>query len=423
MTEPAVLGDPFEISAIGITLTSIALDVGQQAARLRALGDSSWTGTAESAATSRIATLPPLLDKAEQSYAAAGAALGVYARSLSAAQDDSLAAVAMASRATADLDAARFAQSTAALADQATLGASALAASYQSAIDDAAIRLQRSKVLNEQAQDLGSAAARTAATALRQASHMGVRNTSWTHRVGHAISSWTSAHWVSTLRVASKVAQAVAVGAGLVALVLALGGAFFPPLELFAAGFEAASLTGAGIAGVADAGLAASGHGSWTTVGADALALAPAGLGRLVSKAAPAAREGRLLIPTTVVHAGSGTSPELSDAIRARWGDPDSLDNHFDRHGGDFGATTVNEYISQSQELLRGGIAGQFPTRIDRTDGVIRIFDPATDRFGSYNQDLTTKTFYRPNPARHGRPSNWAYWLVQRGDLVSRVAH
>ncbi|CAB4243600.1 Pyocin large subunit-like protein (fragment) [Methylacidimicrobium sp. AP8] len=35
------------------------------------------------------------------------------------------------------------------------------------------------------------------------------------------------------------------------------------------------------------------------------------------------------------------------------------------------------------------------PTKID-SEGVIRIYDPATNTFGSYNADGTTRTFYKP---------------------------
>lgn len=35
--------------------------------------------------------------------------------------------------------------------------------------------------------------------------------------------------------------------------------------------------------------------------------------------------------------------------------------------------------------------------------------------FASYNADGTTKTFYRPDPARHHRPTNMDYWNDQPG--------
>lgn len=29
--------------------------------------------------------------------------------------------------------------------------------------------------------------------------------------------------------------------------------------------------------------------------------------------------------------------------------------------------------------------------------------------------DGTTRTFYRPDPASHGYPTNWDYWMAQPG--------
>jgi hypothetical protein len=251
-------------------------------------------------------------------------------------------------------------------------------------------------------------------TSLRQASRLGIRNASWLHHTTHAVGSWASSQWVAGLRAASKVGQLIAVGAGLVALVLALGGAFFPPLEVFAAGFEMASVTGAEVATVADVGLAASGHGSWTAVGTDALSVLPAGAGRLVTKAVPALREGRFLVPTTVVHASTGTPSMSVQELRATWGQPRTFFQHFNDHGGDFGANTFDEYIQQGHELLKESQAGMHVTKVDAT-GVIRVYDPATERFGAYNSDLTTRTFFRPNPESHGLADNWSYWLTQEG--------
>ena len=54
-----------------------------------------------------------------------------------------------------------------------------------------------------------------------------------------------------------------------------------------AAALETVSLVSAVAAGMADTALAATGKGSWTSVGVDAFSLAPAGLGKLVTKFCP----------------------------------------------------------------------------------------------------------------------------------------
>ena len=322
-----VLGDPLEVSAAGRTLESIALDVATIAGRLRALaGDQEWTGTAALAARARSATLPPKLDKAQVSYAAAGGALRSYARTLDDAQHQSATAILSAGRATADLDAARAAQADAARRDaeaasvalaSGTLAPMATAPRYQESIDDAVGRLRRAGALNAGAHELQQQAARATAAALHQASHVGIHNQSWLHHVTRAVGHWASTHWTAALREVSKVATVVSALAGVAALILAVAGVLFPPLEAAAAVLETVSLVSAVVAGAADTALAVSGNGSWTAVGIDALTLAPAGLGKVVTKAAPLLRESRLVKPSTVVHASNG---DAGRAIRESQG-------------------------------------------------------------------------------------------------------
>jgi hypothetical protein len=307
------------VSAAGRTLESIALDVANIASRLRALasGDDSWTGAAAVSAHVRTASLPPTLDKANASYAAAGSALGSYARTLADAQDQSVAAIAAAGRANAELAAATAAHAVAATRDasasvvarSAGLPAPPLTAPrYEASIDEATAQLRRAVAANDEAHEQQRQAARTAATALQEASHVGIHNQSWFHHVTHSVSHWASTHWTATLREVSKIGTVVSALAGAAALVLAVAGVMFPPLEAAAAALETVSLVSAVAAGMADTALAATGKSSWTAVGVDALALAPAGLGKLVTKAAPLLRESRLIKPTAIAHASNGSA-------------------------------------------------------------------------------------------------------------------
>ena len=310
------------VSAAGRTLESIALDVANIASRLRALasGDDSWTGAAAVAAHVRTAALPPSLDKANASYAAAGSALGSYARTLADAQDQSASAIATAARASAELTAAVAARAAAAARD-AVAAATALSAGlprppataphYEASIDQATAQLKRAVASNDEAHEQQRQAARTAAAALQQASHAGVHNQSWFHHVTHSVGHWASTHWTATLREVSKIGTVVSALAGAAALILAVAGVAFPPLEAAAAALETVSLVSAVAAGMADTALAATGKASWSAVGIDALTLVPAGLGKVVTKAAPLLRESRLIKPSTVVHASQGDAAKL----------------------------------------------------------------------------------------------------------------
>ncbi|GGF98322.1 hypothetical protein GCM10007304_10400 [Rhodococcoides trifolii] len=87
-----------------------------------------------------------------------------------------------------------------------------------------------------------------------------------------------------------------------------------------------------------------------------------------------------------------------------KWGDPGSLDDHFARHGNDFGATSADDYARMATEFFE---RKDLPTKVT-PDGTVRIYDPSTNTFGAYNADGTTKTFFTPG-------SGADYWERQPG--------
>ncbi len=78
------------------------------------------------------------------------------------------------------------------------------------------------------------------------------------------------------------------------------------------------------------------------------------------------------------------------------WGNPASLGRHFADHGADFGSSSAEAYAKEASSFLMEAQESGFPTKID-SEGVIRVFDPATDRFGAYNPDGTTRTYFTPS--------------------------
>lgn len=87
---------------------------------------------------------------------------------------------------------------------------------------------------------------------------------------------------------------------------------------------------------------------------------------------------------------------EKSSAPPARqtWGNFASLQDHFDRHGGDFNAKNPEDYARLAWEFLQRAKAAGLPAKRE-ADGVLRIFDPKTRAFAAYNKDGTTKTFFK----------------------------
>lgn len=97
-------------------------------------------------------------------------------------------------------------------------------------------------------------------------------------------------------------------------------------------------------------------------------------------------------------------------SARETWGHLDSLQDHYDRHGRDFGSKSPEEYAAQAWRFLQRARTEDLPMKLDRTDGTLRVFDPATGVFGAYNNAGRTKTFFKPGSA--------SYWQRQPGQTV-----
>jgi pyocin large subunit-like protein len=90
------------------------------------------------------------------------------------------------------------------------------------------------------------------------------------------------------------------------------------------------------------------------------------------------------------------------------WGRPETLAEHVERHGPEFGITSADEYTRLAWDFLQRSYREGLPTRVSGT-GIIRVYDPRTNTFASFNPDGTTRTIFRPAPRD-------AYWSRQPGD-------
>ena len=80
---------------------------------------------------------------------------------------------------------------------------------------------------------------------------------------------------------------------------------------------------------------------------------------------------------------------------RKIWANWPSLPDHFARHGADFHAQDADDYARMSWEFLQRAKSDGLPAKVDE-EGVLRVFDPKSGAFASYNSDGTTKTFFKP---------------------------
>ena len=92
--------------------------------------------------------------------------------------------------------------------------------------------------------------------------------------------------------------------------------------------------------------------------------------------------------------ASAVNAPRRAPPTRETWGTMGSLPDHFARHGADFNAKDADDYARLAWEFLQRARSEGLPMKVDE-DGVLRVFDPKTRAFASYNRDDKTKTFFK----------------------------
>ncbi|MBK9493743.1 MAG: hypothetical protein IPO08_04200 [Xanthomonadales bacterium] len=84
---------------------------------------------------------------------------------------------------------------------------------------------------------------------------------------------------------------------------------------------------------------------------------------------------------------------------------------HFKDHGADFGARNAVEYVRMAQDFLHNPPSGVLSKT--RVNGDVVRFDPVTNAFGVMDKTGAPRTFYVPDPGKHGYPTNLDYFNVQ----------
>lgn len=109
---------------------------------------------------------------------------------------------------------------------------------------------------------------------------------------------------------------------------------------------------------------------------------------------------------------GSG-DPKEAAASQAKFGSEAQLKDHFDRHGGDFGAKDAGDYQSKAAGFLTGAPKDGVQ-QFTRKNGDVVRFDPKTNEFGVVKKDGTIKTYYKPDPQVHHHATNQDYFNEQK---------
>ncbi len=75
---------------------------------------------------------------------------------------------------------------------------------------------------------------------------------------------------------------------------------------------------------------------------------------------------------------------------------PSLFNEHYRKHGSEFGAITKAEYLNLAQALRDAPVGGPI-LESRRPDGEFSRFDRRHSYFGAYNPDRTIRTFFIPN--------------------------
>ena len=94
--------------------------------------------------------------------------------------------------------------------------------------------------------------------------------------------------------------------------------------------------------------------------------------------------------PAAATSGASITRPDIGFRNRGR------LEEHYKKHGREFGAISRSEYLARAQ-LLRDRPVGGPILEARRDDGRITRFDRDSGGFVAFDQDGTIHTYFRPN--------------------------
>ena len=87
-------------------------------------------------------------------------------------------------------------------------------------------------------------------------------------------------------------------------------------------------------------------------------------------------------------------------AVKARenvgFVDQHRLEEHFEKHGAEFGRVTKQDYLRQAQLLRDAPIGGPVLETV-RADGVTTRYDRQTGAFIAFNRNGTIRTFFKPH--------------------------
>ncbi|MBL0171250.1 MAG: hypothetical protein IPP90_11055 [Gemmatimonadaceae bacterium] len=76
---------------------------------------------------------------------------------------------------------------------------------------------------------------------------------------------------------------------------------------------------------------------------------------------------------------------------------PARLEEHFRKHGAEFGQVSIDQYLARAQALRDAPVGGNVLEVVRPSDGVVSRFDRESGAFLAADADGTIRTFFKPN--------------------------
>ncbi len=96
-----------------------------------------------------------------------------------------------------------------------------------------------------------------------------------------------------------------------------------------------------------------------------------------------------------------------------RFADDHKLLSHWSKHAGEWTPPLSKEVYNSMANAFLHGSPGPGVLQKVRVNGDIVRYNPITNEFGVVSTNGTVRTFFRPDPAKHGYPTNMDYFNAQ----------
>ncbi len=103
-----------------------------------------------------------------------------------------------------------------------------------------------------------------------------------------------------------------------------------------------------------------------------------------------------VVLDTAQAQTQAQTPPAQAGTASIGFVDSRRLEEHYDKHGAEFGHLTKQDYLRQAQ-LLRDARVGGPVLQTVRADHVTTRYDRETGAFIAFNPNGTIRTFFKPN--------------------------